>query len=90
MADSRRTLAWNNRGTVFFLLFAFCFHNVGGTREVIAQLSGGNPRFPETGIKVRNARGGGEGFLPAVVIHNWPRLGVRSVPPFIPFPRDSI
>ena len=50
------TLAWNNRGTVFFLLFAFCFHNVGGTREVIAQLSGGNPRFPGTGIKVRNAR----------------------------------
>ena len=53
-----RTLAWDNRGTVFFLLFAFCFHNVGGTREVIAQLSGGNARFPGTGIKVRNARQG--------------------------------
>ena len=50
------TLAWHNRGTVFFLLVAFCFHTVGGTREVTVQLSGGNPRFPETGIKVRNAR----------------------------------
>ena len=50
------TLAWDNRGTVFFLLFAFCFHAVGGTREVTVQLSGGNARFPGTGIKVRNAR----------------------------------
>ena len=50
------TLAWDNRGTVFVLLFAFCFHHVGGTREVTVQLSGGNPRFPGTGIKVRNAR----------------------------------
>ena len=50
-----RILAWDNRGCIFFG-FAFCFHNVGGTREDIAQLSGGNPRFPETGIKVRNAR----------------------------------
>ena len=61
------TLAWNNRVTVFFLLFAFCFHNVGGTREVTVQLSGGNPRFPETGIKVGNARvkpAGPRGRLP--------------------------
>ena len=60
------TLAWNNRGTVFFLLFAFCFHAVGGTREVIAQLSGGNPRFPGTGIKVGNARGPRLGFREGV------------------------